>query len=313
MKLSSRLSHTTNAAYLRKMQMSTAQLFVFVEGPSDRNFYNSIIDLLVTNAGIKCNLIVAKELPSKTGGKPGLLDFFEFLKQNSALIDDFKGKKTASMFYLDKDVDDYLGQQKQSDHVVYTQYYCWENYLYVHGDLIKAVAAAASLDNPSIRARLATNNQIWRRQVAENCKEWVKFCFFTQKRGLKCICNYGVRSSQINNGPYASVDATKRAVHLTVLQRASGLTTIGFKRVFGQISREIDELYNDENYDLVFKGSWYVSFLAQDVEMIASGRTYNKNGLPDRLISCLQLTLDFTGSWTTHFAQPLEDLLTLLK
>ncbi len=313
MTVSSRLTQPTDATFLRYMQMSTIEVFVFLEGQSDRNFYNNIVEPILSNAGIKSNIVTARELPGKTGGKPRLLKFFEFLEQNSALLDDFKGKKTASMFYLDKDVDDYLGQQKQSNHVVYTQYYCWENYLYVHGDLVKAIAAAASFDNPTIRTGLPINNQIWRLRVAENWKEWVTFCFFTQKRGINCICNYGVRSSQINDAPYARVDATKHTTLLTLLRQVSGLTTTDFSRVFGQISQEIDELYNDDNYDLVFKGSWYASFLAKDVDRIAGGQAYNKNGLPDRLISCLQLTIDFTGDWTSHFVHPLENLLVLLK
>jgi hypothetical protein len=37
-------------------------------------------------------------------------------------IDNFKGKNTGVLFFLDKNVDDLLRKQRRSEHVVYTQY-----------------------------------------------------------------------------------------------------------------------------------------------------------------------------------------------
>ena len=116
-------------------------------------------------AGIEYEICLAQELPQLTGGKSSLLKFFKYLKRVSSLLDDFKGEKTAGFFYLDKDIDDILKACNNSEHIVYTEHYSFENYLFQHGDLVEATAAAASLDLASVRRVLDTDKTSWRRRA----------------------------------------------------------------------------------------------------------------------------------------------------
>lgn len=303
-----RLTHTSLAAFRRSMQMSRAKIFIFVEGKTDRYFYHKICEVALAPRGIGYEICLAQELPQLTGGKEALLDFFDYLNKATALLDDFKGKKTAAIFYLDKDVDDLLKKFKSSEHLVYTEHYCIENYFFQHGNLAEATSVAANLDLTDVRRGLNMSNDAWRRRAAENWIDWVKLCVFTRSRNLGHECNYGV-TSRINLLPYAVTDSAAFSNRLADLERRSGLTQLGFKRVFGRISREVDNIYSSGRFDSVFKGKWYALFLAEDAKAIARGGAFSPQNLPDKLLTTLQLTLDFRGAWTIYFKQPLDDMI----
>lgn len=288
-------------------------MFVFVEGPTDRYFYDKLCVSQLRAEGIEYNLCLAEELPSNTGGKNALLDFFTYLGKNSLLIDDFKGKRTASVFFIDKDIDDLLGLCKQSQHLVYTEYYQCENYIFAYGNLVDAAAAAAALDPTSVRDGLPDDNDTWRRNAACNWKEWVKLCVFTRMHSLNHECNFGVRVSRIHVSHYGPIITSAYTTALEEIKIRSGLTPNGFKRIFGQISQMVDKLYSEGNHDLIFKGKWYSGFLAEDLARIAGGRPFNSNGLPERILSCLLVTLDFDEPWAGYFKDALDSIVGKLE
>src|SRR5438477_11201049 len=100
-----RLRHS-NAAFVRGMQMSGATLFVLVEGKTDRFFYATLTEAVCSVSGTTYQICSAQELPAGTGGKEALLSFFQYLRSRGLLVDSFKVKKTAAIFFLDKDIDD---------------------------------------------------------------------------------------------------------------------------------------------------------------------------------------------------------------
>jgi hypothetical protein len=302
----SRLAHPSCAAFRRRMQMSNHTVFVFVEGWRDRYFYDRICESICAARAVEYDVCCAHEFSGPTGGKLKLLDFFAYLRRVGSLVDDFKGKKTLAIFFLDKDVDDLLAASKLSEHIVYTKFYSIENHLVAHGDLVRALASAATLDERSVRGAFSSGNEAWRREAAEHWRDWIKLCLFARTRNLGHRCNYGVGSSRINDGAYARVDPQRLATYVADLRIASGLTAIGFQRVFDRLSRSVDRLFDEGNHDLIFNGKWYQLFLAEKADAIAAGRNYNRNGLPDRVLACLQLTLDFGEAWAHHFKGPLQ-------
>src|SRR5438445_2421225 len=150
----SRLFHSW-AGFARGMQISRTQLFVFIEGQdNDPYFYSKICESVCVPAGVSYEHRVARELPGGAGGKGALLIFFQYLRRKRLLLSDFKGKRTAAVFFLDKDIDDVLRTRVRSPHVVYTEYYDVENHLFAAADLAEAAAAAASFDKLAIAAAL---------------------------------------------------------------------------------------------------------------------------------------------------------------
>jgi hypothetical protein len=299
-----RLTHTTNAAFRRYMQVSKAKVFVFVEGKTDQYFYSKICELVLRSQEINFQICQAQELPQTTGGKKSLLKFFSYLRRGNSLKDNFKGKTKVSIFYLDKDIDDLLGKSKTSDHIVYTQTYSVENYFFRYGELVEAVAAAASLTLAAVRSTFNTENKAWQRTAAENWKDWVKLCVYSGKHRIHYECNYSV-PSRVNHGPYTPVNAIWYTDRLGELERRSTLTARGFKLSFGYVSRQIDKLYDEGDFDSVFKGKWYVTFLAFDASRLSGGATVAAG----KLLTALQITLDVREEWSDHFTVPLRRLI----
>lgn len=117
------LTHKSFDTFLRKMQMSRTKLFVFVEGKrNDPFFYGNICGKIFSNSNISYKIYTSKDIPGQSVEKLALCNFFKYLEQRSELLNEFKGMKTAAIFFLDKDIDDLLDTQIISDHVVYSYY-----------------------------------------------------------------------------------------------------------------------------------------------------------------------------------------------
>jgi hypothetical protein len=302
-----RLKHTSLNAFRRSMQISNADLFVFVEGKSDRFFYNKVCLEALRGRGLTYQIRLAQELPGQTGGKAELLRCFSYLRQRNALLEDFKGRRFATVFFLDKDIEDLARTTKNSIHLIYTQHYHLENYFFIHGDLIEATAVASTLNHDDVRRSPIGNNLTWREQAADNWRDWVKLCVFTVLRRINYDSSFSVLS-RINNGPYSTVNQNEYQRRLRELETRSGLTSRGFARAFRRISQHVDDLYNDREFDKVFKGQWYSYFLVEDSRRIAAGRPMDSASLPDKLILALQLTLNFQDPWAEHFRRPVEQI-----
>ena len=301
-----RLRHSPSG-YLRYMQMSRTQVFAFVEGKKiDPFFYGKVCDSVCQSVRVSYEICSARELPEGAGGKQVLIGFFDYLRRESALINNFNGKNTKAIFFLDKDVDDFLGKQLCSEHVVYTEYYDVENYLFIEGDIGEAAAACASMDSQLVLSGLG-DYEDWRRRVAERWKEWVKFCLFAVQRDIRCECNYGV-TSRINAPLHEPVVQALYAQRLTMLKSASGLSSEQFERAFEQVARLVDDLYVRGEHDRIFKGKWYVILLEAEIKTIAGIRPIDSKGLVSRLPSAIAVTLNFDNPWADYFKEPLRRL-----
>ena len=293
------------------MQMSQRTLFVFVESPNiDRYFYSIIVDSVCQREGITYEVVAAKELSGGDGGKQILLSFFDYPKSRSSLIDRFRDKTTLSAFFLDKDVDDYQRTKRRSAHIMYTETYEVENYLFMYGDLCQAVGASASLDIASVHTHIGDYTE-WRRQAASNWKDWVKLCLFSTARKVASSCNYGQYMSPINQGCYGALLTNECDHKLATIQSQSGMPPDRFKRSFKRLSCQVDRLYETDRYDIVFKGRWYIPFLLEDMSRIAGSKRYNRTGIKERLLSCLASSLNFSDAWAEVFREPLQRLITL--
>jgi len=95
----SRLCHSY-AAYLRYMQLSSTELFIFVEGKQmDPYFYAGICES-IPDLPLRYEICIALQLPGSTGGKQALLNFFAFLRQSKALVSSLGGQTTACIFFF---------------------------------------------------------------------------------------------------------------------------------------------------------------------------------------------------------------------
>lgn len=306
-----RLTHSFSG-YRRSMQMSRTLFYVFIEGYSaERYVYSQIVDSECQSLKIPYQIVSIEEISGCTGGKIDMLRFFDYLNDKSSLTDTFKGGITVSIFFLDKDVDDFLGAKRMSKHIIYTETYELENYIFIYGDLCKAAASSASLDIGSVRTGIGDYAK-WRDHAATKWKDWVKLCLFSHMCKISSMSNYRRKTSPINNGVYGRVRKKEYKCHLSDLRSKSGLNSTQFSSKFRQASSLVDKIYSKGHYDLVFKGKWYACFLIEDIRKIAQKRRCTQVSR-EMLISNLTQTLDFNNSWADHFKTALRRLMAKSK
>lgn len=301
----SRLTHSF-AGFRRSMQLSSAILFAFVEGKSDRSFYSQFCDRVGFNTTIPYVVVLSQELTGTSRGKQALVEFFEYLDSSGSLFQNLQGKKSLAVFYLDKDVDDLTARIRNSQYIVYTEYYELENYLFIHGDIARAAAIAAELDLVTIRAVIG-EYEPWRRRCAVLWKEWVVLCAYAQVHRLRSVVNYGVHSF-INPGIAGPVDSNLLAQYQEIVFQVSGLSNDDFNISMKTLAAEVEALYRAGNYDRVFKGKWYALFILDAVRIAAHGRAYNLTALKEKLYATMAATLNFDQPWTGYFIRKLEEL-----
>lgn len=303
-----RLVHS-NLGYIRSLQISKHNLFVFVEGQNnDPYFYDKLCKSVCASKDINYIIHEARQLPGDTGGKNKLLTFFEYLNENSLLVIDFLGKKKTFVFFIDKDIDDFLGRQINSRHIIYTKYYTIENHLFADGDLLEAIAAAASLSENLVFDILG-DYESWRKNTASAWKDWIKISLFARKYDISCDCNFKTQS-KINKPLYKnSIDKKEYLKYLDLFQKRTGFSDDVFQQKFSEVSFLVDELFNKGEFDLLFQGKWYSYFMVEEIKTLKS----NVNGLHGKLESTLLITLDFRKPWANHFAEPLNKIVTILN
>jgi hypothetical protein len=235
------------------------------------------------------------------------LRFFEYLKDRGALFDDFQGKKTLSVFFLDKDVDDLTGRIMDSPHILYTEHYEHENYLFRHGDVVTGAATAAAIDPAVIRQTLGDVPR-WRRGCADLWRDWVTLCVYSQIYNVTSIPNYGVRS-RVNTDCFGDIDAALLEGHRRDLSQASGISEVDFELRLAVITTRVNDLYRQNKHDSVFKGKWYASFLENRVRTAAGVGGYDQNGFEGRLLAAVSATLDIGDPWADRFRKYIEQLL----
>lgn len=293
----------SEAATRRYAAMSRYELFVFVEGWTDRAFYSRMCEALDLEG--KYQVKTAEGLAgSASGGKPKLLSLFQSLKARNELEDVFQGKRSMYMFFLDKDLDDWRGTMVTSAHVVYTLYYHMENYLYRHGDLVASAMAAGAIDANTARQVIGDPAE-WRRGVALAWQDWVKLCVHAALDGISCRCTY--RSpSQINDPSTGDVDDAKKNEWSEDLLSKCGCARVDAERRRDEIAAKVDERYTAGAYDEVFKGAWYARYLASQLHAkVAPGA---RTGLV-RALSVAALTgLNFREPWATHLTERIRAL-----
>ncbi len=304
-----RLRHSY-AGHLRLMQMSATQLYVFVEGKQCDPYFFAEACSEALGSQVTYEIATARQLPGSSGGKQALLTFFVYLRGRSSLITDLGGQKTACIFFLDKDVDDLQRRKKRSRHVVYTQHYDVQNYVFEHGDLTKGSAAAASVDPRRLEADLCDASQ-WCSHVAALWRDWVALCLQMVKDGISGEANYRVLS-RVQTRLCGPTDPTALRSLTRDIARRERIPVAELRNRLGSYTTKVDFYFTRGEHHRVFKGKWFASILADDIDRIMAGDPYDDNRLRGRLQSTIAATLDFSEPWADYFKQSLSDIAAML-
>lgn len=305
-----RLVHSYSGL-LRAMQMSRIGLHVFVEGvDSDAYFYAGLCDSCSCLDGITYELSPARQIPGDSGGKQTLLQFFECLRRRRKLTSVLGGKKTIILFFVDKDVDDLQHAMRRSKHVIYTEHYDAQNYIFLHGDLVRGAAAAASVDPQVLRAELSDSDK-WCKQAILFWREWICLCLCMLENRMPCEANFRVHS-QVQTRPYGPTDPAICGAFLNTLSSRRGVSIGELQQRLTATRNRVERYLARSQHHRIFKGKWFSFILEDCMAGVLAGRHYNKNGLASRLACTVAATLNFTESWGDYFRDRITEVMSMV-
>lgn len=270
----SRLTHSTGG-FVRSLQMSSAQVFAFVEGRLDRTFFDRLLSKICKPSTIAYQVFAMKELPGGTGGKSSLIATFKQFRQKGLLSCNPFGKSMICMFLADKDSDDFTRKQLRSPHLLYSPTYDLEGHLFSCGDLNRALADASGITADQARA-LVPNPNAWLQSAAAHWKDWIALCLVSQSKGVNCGCTYD-RTSQVNPDPHAPPDSAQVVAFKSRLASALAISQNGLETQFLIARRQVERSISAGQPLKFFKGKWLSHLMQRHLE--SSPR------IPDALIS----------------------------
>lgn len=296
--------------FIRALQMSRVRLNVFVEGELDSYFYGQICQQELVGPFVY-RIIRSDQLATPGSGKSHMLRLFCSMRRRGLLLLDFKGHKSAALFFVDKDVDDLHRTIKRSAHLVYTQYYEVENYVFKHGKLISAISAACLKDTSDVE-RLILMPDEWPRRAAILWADWLKLCVAGCLLQADGVCNYSA-PSLVNSGPSRPVDPALYRVVFGRLEAASNYSAAVFGMKFARLTAKIDRLYRLDRQDVIFKGKWYRNLLSDELRSSGIATGASLKALPDRLTGHLLQSLDFREEWASYHREAVKRVIALTE
>jgi hypothetical protein len=202
----SRLAHTSYEAMARRMQMSRDRLFLFVEGRElDVPFFDGLAQYALGSTDATFAVMRIETVHSGgPGGKPGLLDFYTWLRYRRKLKQSNSHGSTSAVFCMDSDLDGPLGRSIRSRHVIYTCLYNVEAEIFVHADHEVALSAALSL-TAGEAAALAKKLGHWPHDLAKCWSSWSRLCLLSVALASPCDVS-PKRVSAVNLDTYGQED-----------------------------------------------------------------------------------------------------------
>lgn len=278
-----RLRHTASGD-VRAMQISTVQIFAYVEGGLDRPFTERLLALLVP-ANIRRRVVAMKETEYSTGGKMPLTNHFNDLAGKGLLLDNSFGKPLINLYFMDKDADDALDKLISSPHVAYTPTYDLEGALICYGNLHHAISDAGLMTREQAGGLLGDVDKLLS-DISRNWTDWITLCLVAQSKKKNFGCTFD-RVSEINVDPLAPPDQVKLREWKTTSRTQLDLSDLEFDRLYTKFRKVVDNSIEGGEPLKYFKGKWLTHVLNKHIEAQPRIPDANIGGIVDRVLSVL--------------------------
>lgn len=306
-----RLIHSSSAA-IRALQISSIQVFAFVEGGLDRPFAEKILGA----CGLKNNqfrVFSIKEVNGGTGGKPAVLTHFREFRRLGKLYENAWEKKYVSIFFVDKDADDFLGTKLRSPHLIYTPTYDLEGVLFHFGNVLKALTEACLITTMQAIDVLGDVN-LWIKRIAVNWVDWITLCLISQKNNKNTGYTFD-RFSYINPDPLKGPAEDKLLQCKERSASVLGMTMCDFELYYQSVRRRVELSINSGGCLKYFRGKWIKSIIQAAIEAAPKIDDASINGVGDKMNTALlaQVATSENCDYCKHYRPILDEVLVKVR
>jgi len=204
----------------------------------------------------------------------------------------------------------YSTEKRRSRHVVYTEHYDVQNYIFMHGDLRTGAAAAASVAPECLSTDLS-DSAAWCIHAAGLWQDWVSLCLRILEDGINCEANYRV-DSRVQTRPSEPTDPVLHEALICSIARRASIPVALFRERLAVTARKVERYFRKEQHHRLFKGKWFTTILVDEIDRAMAGRPYDRTGLARRIPCAVAATLDFSEPWADHFRNAVQAVVALL-
>ncbi len=248
--------------------MYQAPVTVIVEGKEDRAAYESLCRDVLGEDLFRVKTIQAVAANPLLIGKNGVKTMHAEFSRAGSLTGQHGGRKAAAVFVVDKDADDVHGQVVSCPHLLYTEYYNLENYLYVFGDLVKVATIVSLAEAAAVRGRIPDATE-WRKKVAARCRKWIVLCLLAthpDRKGLRAGAYYSMTVPRWSEcGDIPAEYGEWRAI---VREAFPHLDDLDFDKLEASMDKVVTDSFTTGTFDTVFQGKWYEPLLREELAAI---------------------------------------------
>lgn len=278
-----RLRYSQNGG-VRALQISTAKIFVFVEGALDRACADKLLRAISRGVDGNYQVRSIKEY-SGTGGKTEVLKLFKHMRSKAMLDSDRLGKRCYLIFLLDKDADDLTRRIISSRHIVYTTTYDLEGQLFLAGEVHDALAAACFVTRADAVSLLPDKDN-FTKSLARTWGEWVALCLLSTRLKVNCGCTFD-RLSAVNEPFFNSSDPAKVSDFINEIANRRNLTATQALGRFRRVRKHHADSIESGHPFRYFKGKWLGCVLEKHVRTKNGIVDGNFNGVFDRVLAAV--------------------------
>ena len=195
-------------------------------------------------------------------------------------------------------------------HIIYTEHYDVQNYIFQHGNLVTGAAAAASIDSRKLQRDLGDASD-WCRQKALLWQNWIALCVRLLEDGITGEANYRVLSP-IQTRHCGPTDSQKHQDIILSLASRVNIPEAELKQKLIVSTDKVRGYFGKNEHHRIFKGKWFAAILADEVDRIMAGTSYDNKNLAVKLPCAVSATLNFSEPWTDYFRNSLIRIVAML-
>ncbi|TAJ48670.1 MAG: hypothetical protein EPO52_11205 [Herbiconiux sp.] len=292
-------------AFARRAKMSAHRIFAVVEGRNfDRPYYERLLEQVpYTEDARRISVRLAEEIEldgESAGGKSHALQLREFFESRAELKQSNQGGDVLIMFFLDRDVDDFV-RGAPPRNVVHTEMQDVEAQILWLGDLKRAVGSSHGLASAQVTKLTELDNIPG--SLAALWREWILLRLIAESANAPSTARFA-QTSQINKPWYGAIDPAAHAELCSRVATAVGVDAFSTARLLA--STYFDErLAAGRSAELV-KGKWAASYVLHYVHSTLSDETIRANVSNEALLSACLETIEFKGDCVQRVEEAID-------
>ncbi|MDV6211781.1 hypothetical protein R3Q08_26295 [Rhodococcus erythropolis] len=297
-------------AFRRRIKMSPKRVWVLVEGKThDRTFYENILERTLDLPSSRFEVRLSEQVSADgvaAGGKPHVIKLFNIMRENDWLEQENRRGKVSTIFFLDKDVDDFQSKTISDPHVIYTKNADVEAEIFHYCDLNQAISISHGIGKgPS--GRVLAGSETVPERLAAHWENWIRLRLLAIACEFSGSARFG-QPSHLHEASFGKlIPDTEEEIRDNIRRSCASEET--WLAANDRVDEFIAELKSDNRFSSLVSGKHLAHYLIHLTELALKDVVVRTRITAQEVtISCFA-NLNFEDDWSKYYQSKLENVL----